>query len=108
MGLDLFGPPLSALFYPSKFEIRKPKHETHTKSKFSNVQNVTTRKEFSSVSVIWILVIRICFETGAPPAGWGVRRTNFDIRISDLHYMCASVVNQKKTDTPEEKAREYA
>jgi hypothetical protein len=29
--------------------------------RFSNVQNVTTRKDLSGVSVIWILVIRICF-----------------------------------------------
>jgi len=57
----------------------------NTKPEFSNVQNVTSRKDLSDVSVIWILVIRICFETGDPPEGWGVRRTNFDIRISDLH-----------------------
>ena len=31
-----------------------------------------------------------CFETGDPPEGWGVRRTNFDIRISDL----ITVLNQ--------------
>jgi len=39
-----------------------------------------------------ILEIRICFETGDPPVGWGVRRTNFDIRISDLCYTLFSVV----------------
>jgi len=44
-----------------KFEIRNTKHETNTKSEFSNVQNVTTRKVLSGVSDIWILVIRICF-----------------------------------------------
>jgi len=45
-----------------KFEIRNPKHETNTKSEFSNVQNVTSPEELSGVSVIWILVIRVCFE----------------------------------------------
>ncbi len=44
-----------------KFEILNPKHETNTKSEFSNVQNVTIQSDLSSVSVIWILVIRICF-----------------------------------------------
>ncbi len=44
-----------------KFEIRNPKHETNTKSEFSNVQNITIQRDLSSVSVIWILVIRICF-----------------------------------------------
>jgi hypothetical protein len=44
-----------------KFEIRNPKHETNTKSEFSNVQNVTAQNDLSGVSVIWILVIRICF-----------------------------------------------
>ncbi len=44
-----------------KFEIRNPKHETNTKFEFPNVQNATTRKDFSVVSVISILVIRICF-----------------------------------------------
>ena len=44
-----------------KFEIRNPKHETNLKSEFSNVQNVNIQRELSSVSVIWILVIRICF-----------------------------------------------
>jgi len=28
---------------------------------FSNVQNVTSQEDMSVVSVIWILVIRICF-----------------------------------------------
>ena len=28
---------------------------------FSNVQNVTAQNDLSGVSVIWILVIRICF-----------------------------------------------
>jgi len=44
-----------------KFEIRSTKHETNLKSEFSNVQNVNTRKDLFCVSVIWILVIRICF-----------------------------------------------
>jgi len=44
-----------------KFEIRNPKHETNIKSEFSNVQNVTSQEDMSVVSVIWILVIRICF-----------------------------------------------
>ncbi len=42
-------------------QFRNPKHETNTKSEFSNVQNVTSRKDLSAVSVIWILEIRICF-----------------------------------------------
>ncbi|MDH3558861.1 MAG: hypothetical protein OES18_23725, partial [Deltaproteobacteria bacterium] len=47
----------------------------------SNVQNVTTQKDLSGVSVIWILVIRICFE----------------FRYSDFGFsnLCASVVNNK-------------
>jgi hypothetical protein len=51
-------------------QFQNPKHETNTKSEFLNVQNVTSRKELSGVSVIWILVIRIL--------------SDFDIRISDL------------------------
>ena len=30
-------------------------------------------------------------ETGDPPAGWGVRRTNFDIRISDSYCSVISI-----------------
>jgi endonuclease YncB( thermonuclease family) len=37
-----------------KSEIRNPKHETNTKSEFSNVQNVTSRKVLFGVLVIWI------------------------------------------------------
>jgi len=33
-----------------KFEIRNPKHETNTKSEFSNVQNVTAQNDLSGVS----------------------------------------------------------
>jgi hypothetical protein len=56
-----------------KFEIRNPKHETNTKSEFSNVQNVTTQEELSGVLVIWILVIRICF---------GFRYSDFGFKLS--------------------------
>ena len=44
-----------------KHEIRNSKHETNSKYECSNVQSGTTIKDFSDVSVIWILVIRICF-----------------------------------------------
>jgi hypothetical protein len=44
-----------------KSEIQNPKHETNTKSEFSNVQNISVYRDLSCVSVIWILVIRICF-----------------------------------------------
>ena len=43
-----------------KFEIRSTKHETNLKSEFLNVQNANTEKDLSPVSIIWILVIRIC------------------------------------------------
>jgi hypothetical protein len=56
-----------------KIEIRNTKHETNTKSEFSNVQNVTSRKELSGVSVIWILVIRICF---------GFRYSDFGFKLA--------------------------
>ncbi len=64
-----------ALFSYVRLQIRNTKHEARNKFKFSNDQ---------------ILRIWICFETGDPPEGWGVRRTNFDIRISDL----ITVLNQ--------------
>jgi len=35
-----------------KFEIRNPKHETNTKSQFSNVQNGISQKDLSGVWVI--------------------------------------------------------
>jgi hypothetical protein len=46
--------------FVTKYEIRSTKHETNLKSKFSNVQNVNTEEDLSPVSIIWILVIRIC------------------------------------------------
>ena len=64
-----------------KFEILNPKHETNPNFKFSNVQNKVNKNNV----VFWSC------ETGVPPAGWGVRRTNFDIRISDLFYTVYSV-----------------
>jgi hypothetical protein len=54
-------PNMTEKCFALKFEILNPKHETNTKSEFSNVQNVTSRKVLSGVSVIWISVIRICF-----------------------------------------------
>jgi hypothetical protein len=44
-----------------KSQIPSTKHQTNSKSQFDNVQNVNARKDLFCVSVIWILVIRICF-----------------------------------------------
>ena len=46
--------------FVTKSEIRSTKHETNLKSEFLNVQNANTEKDLSPVSIIWILVIRIC------------------------------------------------
>ncbi len=62
----------SASHLNSKYETRSTKQIQNSPSdsppcgrvpsfEFSNVQNVTSRKDLSGVSVIWILVIRICF-----------------------------------------------
>ena len=51
---------LASLEAIHKFEIRSTKHETNTKSEFSNVQNVNIQRGLPSVLVIGIFVIRIC------------------------------------------------
>jgi len=64
----------------SKYEIR------------NNVQNIKIlmTKTSHSYLISFVLnirkfVFRICFETGAPPEGWGVRRTSFVLRVSDFY-----------------------
>ena len=62
---------------------------------FSNVQNLTAQKDLSVVSVIWILVIRICF---------GFRYSDFGFKL----HVCLCGYLRRKADTSEERAREYA
>jgi len=80
-------------------QIRNPKHEIRNKFKSPKceIQNdglmihefpkqLVKEDEYCFEHLIF--EFWICFETGDPPSGWGVRRTNFDIRYSDLmHYL---------------------
>jgi hypothetical protein len=61
--------------FVTKYEIRSTKHETNIKSEFSNVQNLNTEEELSFVSIIRILVIRICL---------GFRYSDFGFHIGTV------------------------
>ena len=70
-----------------KFEYRNPKSETNPKSKYSNDQNdgyTDIRDRY--VSVIWILVIRNCFDFRASDFGF------MDL-FSAMKYLNISVTN---------------